>query len=205
MDSRKYQAGASATPPTVPASPSTGYPTNGNPGTGTPATQPGEFWFYQIGEELRNAIVTAGLTPVTSDLTQLYQAILAISGALATAVQAQGLTNNTTRLSPLRLNDAFQGANQTLSANGYQKLPGGLIIQWGGATYTAGTPVSFPIAFPTNIFTFAVSSDQSQTANVEVVGYQALSLTQFTPAGAQFSGSTFIALNPKFNWIAIGN
>jgi len=36
-----------------------------------------------------------------------------------------------------------------LTANGYQKLPSGLIIQWGAASATvAGTPVTFPIAFP---------------------------------------------------------
>ena len=34
-------------------------------------------------------------------------------------------------------------------ASGYQKLPSGLIIQWGNAAATTGgTAVSFPIAFP---------------------------------------------------------
>lgn len=50
------------------------------------------------------------------------------------------------------LADAFKGANQSLSVNGYQKLPGGLIIQWGRIAMeanesTKGT-ITFPIAFP---------------------------------------------------------
>ena len=39
----------------------------------------------------------------------------------------------------------------SLTGNGYQRLPTGLILQWGSATQTAGliVPVTFPIAFPT--------------------------------------------------------
>jgi len=45
---------------------------------------------------------------------------------------------------------ALQGANQSLAASGYQKLPGGLIIQWG--LNQSRTPFSLPIAFPTDKF-----------------------------------------------------
>jgi hypothetical protein len=71
MEPRNFQAGAAASPPTAPASPSVGYATNGNPSTATPATQPGEFWFHKIGEELRAAIVAGGITPSDTDLGQL--------------------------------------------------------------------------------------------------------------------------------------
>lgn len=41
----------------------------------------------------------------------------------------------------------------TLAGNGYQKLPGGLIIQWGSLAQTSGVEgavvITFPIAFPT--------------------------------------------------------
>lgn len=40
----------------------------------------------------------------------------------------------------------FTGSNQSLTANGYQRLPNGGIIQWGSGT--AGTRVTFPLAFP---------------------------------------------------------
>lgn len=78
MDNRKFQSASSASPPAVEASPSTGYPTDGNPSTAVPATIPGARWFHQIGEELRNVIASAGLTPSDSDLTQLQQAIAAM-------------------------------------------------------------------------------------------------------------------------------
>lgn len=48
---------------------------------------------------------------------------------------------------------SFTGSNQSLTTNGYQKLPGGLVMQWGTETgYTTGSAtgsVTFPIAFPT--------------------------------------------------------
>ena len=45
----------------------------------------------------------------------------------------------------------FTGANVSLTENGYQKLPSGLIIQWGSYSYTGGgiKPFTFPIAFNT--------------------------------------------------------
>lgn len=51
------------------------------------------------------------------------------------------------------LTSSFTGAgNQSLVSPGYQKLPGGLILQWGYVTATAATTqqtITFPIAFPT--------------------------------------------------------
>lgn len=45
---------------------------------------------------------------------------------------------------------AFLGSNQALGSSGYQKFPGGLILQWGaGFTTVDGTiPITFPVAFP---------------------------------------------------------
>lgn len=81
MDNRKWQSGAAGSAPAVEASPSSGYPTDGNPSTAVPATVPGARWFHQIGEELRNLISAAGLTPSDSDLTQLQQAVGLLTSA----------------------------------------------------------------------------------------------------------------------------
>lgn len=44
---------------------------------------------------------------------------------------------------------SFTGTNQSLTDNGYQKLPGGLIIQWGAVGIISNpTTWTFPIAFP---------------------------------------------------------
>jgi hypothetical protein len=54
-----------------------------------------------------------------------------------------------TDLGPVVLKGQFTGGNQSLSGNGYQKLPGGLIMQWGTFSQTGAiTTVSFPISFP---------------------------------------------------------
>lgn len=58
-------------------------------------------------------------------------------------------------------------------ANGYTKLPNGLILQWGNhqfldkvnegvfeSTYSVRMPISFPIAFPNKILSFSSTSDR---------------------------------------------
>jgi len=56
--------------------------------------------------------------------------------------------------------EAFTGANVRLSINGYQKLPSGLIIQW-GSTSSNGVGYSdftYPIAFPNSVLTIIPTS-----------------------------------------------
>lgn len=81
MDPRSYLAGAVGAPPAVPSSPSIGYPTDGDPLAPLDATSPGAHYFYKLGEELRNIIVAAGLTPSDGNLTQLLTAIHSLIGA----------------------------------------------------------------------------------------------------------------------------
>jgi hypothetical protein len=73
MEPRNYEADASATPPEPPESPSYGFPTDGNPLTGTPATWPGAHWIYKFGEEIRNFIVNTNQTPNDNELDQLWK------------------------------------------------------------------------------------------------------------------------------------
>lgn len=79
MDNRSWLTGASGAPPAAPSNPSVGYPKNGNPMTGDPATQGGAWWFHQIGEELRAIQVAAGIEPSTDNTAQLLAAILSIT------------------------------------------------------------------------------------------------------------------------------
>ena len=78
MEPRNYESGASESAPLAPETPSLGYPTGGNPGTGTAATKPGPFWFHKIGESLRQIIVAAGLTPSDSNLALVVTAIITL-------------------------------------------------------------------------------------------------------------------------------
>ena len=87
-----------------------------------------------------------------------------------------------------------------LSANGYQKLPSGLIIQWGAVvnTVVAGSSntLTFPIAFPTQVYLVVITPNVSSAA-----GY---SSTDSAPSlsGISYRSSFGASLNNFF--IAIG-
>lgn len=114
---RVYESGAAAGAPSAPATPSTGYPTAGNPGSGIEATKPGAYWFHMIMEELRAVITAAGIVPDHEDLGQL---LAALQGGF--------------------------GLAKTLSVPGYITLPGGMIMQFvsGVPQSTVLFPVAFP-------------------------------------------------------------
>jgi hypothetical protein len=90
---------------------------------------------------------TSGLT--TPDATETVKGKV----EKATVAEAQAFTAEK-YLDAALLNSALQGANQSLATNGYQKLPGGLIIQWGTLPTTSddGTAnITWPIVFPTAV------------------------------------------------------
>lgn len=74
---------------------------------------------------------------------------------VASVAQAQAQTSDAVLLSALKLASAFQGSNQSFSNPGYQKLPGGLIIQWGltpASAINTILTVNYPTPFITNTF-----------------------------------------------------
>lgn len=95
----------------------------------------------QINSPADNTVTTAALQPQSVTLGKLAASLLASAG------QAQSFTNSTTLLTPLGLGSALQGANQLMNADGFQKFPGGLILQWG--TSSSRTPFTFPTPFIT--------------------------------------------------------
>ncbi|CCX93350.1 predicted protein [Succinatimonas sp. CAG:777] len=62
-----------------------GYPTEGSPSLGIPATQPGAAWFHMITTELLNAIKELGVLPDKNSLNQLATAILTLKFPSGTA------------------------------------------------------------------------------------------------------------------------
>lgn len=254
---RVFESGAIGSAPSAPASPSSGYPTAGNPSTATPATKPGPYWFHQVTEELRRAISDAGITPSYNELNQLSAAISALAkkGGLQSAGMAL-LNSNTTltnadhmgktvlfdgtatgafsvtlplantvatgrrihfqNVSSFNVTVTRQGSNgiypngasvnsivvgpgdtltleayngtswfavggsnqlgssavfgSTLAANGYQKLPSGLIIQWGSAMINT-TPSNYviPIAFPNSFASIQITNDATSVPAVSAV------------------------------------
>ena len=105
------------------------------------------------------------------------------------------------------INDSlgFQGANQSLGVNGYQKLPGGLILQWGsGNTGVTGTvSIAFPLEFPGGPYQIMATDFSSQNLNLNIVGCDNGTKTGFT-ASSTANGS-WAASNTDFKWFAIGH
>ena len=66
---------------------------------------------------------------------------------ISTTGQVSAGTDNTTAVSPAKLKEIFvNGSRKT--QNGYQKLPSGVIMQWGMVADNVAN-VTFPVAFPT--------------------------------------------------------
>lgn len=122
---RVYQSNAIETPPSAVAS-SGSYPTAGNKASGQLATVPGPFWFYSITEEIRNAIVAAGITPDSANVGQLALALgkfLPLTGGKMTGT----IVNNTGSDSPVLKNDT--GAQFWLFGANDQTYKGGFILR----------------------------------------------------------------------------
>ena len=91
----------------------------------------------------------AGITSTYVKLTQLATETVAGIIKISTTAQVTAGTDNTTAVSPAKLKEIFVNGS-TKTQNGYQKLPGGLIVQWGTVSISANsvTTVTFPVAFP---------------------------------------------------------
>lgn len=132
-----------------------------------------------------------------------------LAGTETLTNKTTNLTNNTLTGTKAQFNTAcsdtdfsflndFTGSNQSKVSNGYQKLPGGLILQWGfqRADTNAGV-VTFPIAFP------------SQCASIQAT-FSSADTTLYTPtiqnlSSSGFTQATYNTLTiVSFYWFAVG-
>ncbi len=109
--------------------------------------------------------------------------------------------------SDLLANNQFLGNTTGAVANGYYKLPNGLIIQWGSATVSNGSPgtsISFNTPFATAVYSIQMtiqkntSTGQGGSARSAFVNPGSETTTAFT--AKLVSGD---ATNPVY-WFAIG-
>jgi len=170
-----------------------------------------------IAEVATNAETLAGSsdTVVVTPLKLQYMidnkgATTSAKGTVELATNAETITGTDTErvITPSNVTGLFADTGrQSIGTSGYQKLPGGLIIQWGSGLLTTGSTVSFPIAFPTACLNVQVTADTSTSVNVEVAGARLLTTTTFTFDGAIFSGGIggwFVASNLTAYWFAVG-
>ncbi len=90
------------------------------------------------------------------------------------------------------------------AATGYQKLPGGLILQWGLTVVSSATVASFPIAFPSACLQMTgvdAGNVSSGTTNANSISVQPVNAAQFRAWGKNTAGS-FVSTN--MSWFAIG-
>ncbi|WP_312480463.1 phage tail protein [Kosakonia cowanii] len=88
---------------------------------------------------------------------------------------------------------------------GYQKLPGGLMLQWGKTVISDGQTVNLPLAFPSKFCTALISSDPVDTSSAEIVQAHPASLSTFTVGAATvLGGATSPVSNIHSTWLAIG-
>ena len=105
------------------------------------------------------------------DASTDQKGIVQLNNTLTSTSTTEAATANTVKL----LNDRFTNDFLNLkSENGYQKLPSGLIIQWGRFTptmaTTVGSPqyVSYPIAFPNKLLFAVPSTNGGATSGTEI-------------------------------------
>lgn len=165
MDNRSWMSGGHGSAPSAPVSPSAGYPTDGNPGV-TPPTNPGAYWFHQVGEELRTVIAAGGVTPDASTLTQLLAA----------------------------LNVLFQitGASPASSATNSIEFPNGTILKWGTVAVPSGgntgtQAFTFAAAFPNAVHRMWGCPDKAASGGWNPVH------VHFPAALRSASGATMVA------------
>lgn len=127
------------------------------------------------------------------DATTSYKGVV----ELATSAEAQGSGANVV------LTPSSMAGNQSLGANGYMILPGGVIVQQGIVTTTgAFTSVSFPVTFPNRAFVFAQPIDATFIAAAENAHAHNITNSGFEVAGYLNNSGSSCGI---VNWFAIGN
>jgi hypothetical protein len=145
-----------------------------------------------------------GASSITSNSVILGNGSNALNGNLvAPGSSGNVLTSNGTTWAssaPSVSVSSFTGSNQSIGTNGYQKLPGGLIIQWGSNTSSSPnnsvptTTNNFPIAF-TSIYAF-VATPNGNTPATDGDWATVFTTTQF--------GARHRLFTVSYTWIAIG-
>ena len=89
------------------------------------------------------------------------------------------------------------GWANSLTANGWQKLPSGLIIQWGqGLAAIGGTIITFPLSFPSAVLQIIASGANNNDVPVNA----------YFPTTSQFTADALAGVGGpySFNWLALG-
>lgn len=163
--------------------------------------------------------VPFGASSLTAGNIAQYSGAPILSADLLTQIGARALLagSSTQTFSVANATAAAHAVNlgqfaKSLGTNGYQKLPGGLIMQWGSGTLpnsgvnTSSLAVTFPIAFPAACV--SISGAVNGGANSTAGGFGAFAdqlrtVTGFIATADCLNYTTFNQTVP-FTWTAIG-
>jgi hypothetical protein len=132
---------------------------------------------------------------------------------LATVEQAEAGTATDVLMTPATTKAEVRKLSEaSLTLNGYQKMPSGLIMQWGKFTGASESTVNFPVVFPENVFSvtatlvdptnFAVSNTWSAAiSSITTSGFLARRRLNTSTGGNSINTITAIDIN----WMALGN
>lgn len=149
-----------------------------------------------------NRVGIAKASPTTAlDVTGTVTAT-AFAGTLTGNVTGNvtgNLTGNADTVTNGVYTTNFTSSNQSLTADGYQKLPGGLIMQWGYSAITANgnTAITFPIAFPSSCVNVQVTQENDSTSDLYTYRVNTVTTTGFNVRNSMTN-------TPSAYWFAIG-
>ncbi len=159
--------------------------TRGNPQTGTPATDLDDDYFDMLQEELCSVVEASGASLEKGRHDQMLTALRALllsrknpfgdiksDGTVQTALENLGLGEAAKR-------NVGNGQNQipdmaafvsSLSSTGFQKLPSGLIIQWGIVSGASNYTVTYPVTFPNRSLALLAVPHTTSVAGISAMG-----------------------------------
>ncbi|EON0178578.1 hypothetical protein ACNC0U_004499 [Escherichia coli] len=200
--------------------------TRGNPQTGTPATDLDDDYFDMLQEELCSVVEASGASLEKGRHDQMLTALRALllsrknpfgdiksDGTVQTALENLGLGEAAKRNVGTGKNQIPDMNNFTssLTSPGWQKLPSGLIIQWGTAnpSSTGEVFITFPVAF--SAYPMYVGFGPQQVSLPNVVQSPVISAPTITNLGCGVrnlmiptAGGVPVASMSSFFWIAVG-
>lgn len=141
---------------------------------------------------------------ITKKVVQATEAVVGIA-KIASQSEVNAGTNDATFVTPKKLRLGFA---ISLTQNGYVALPqwlGGLIIQWGktgAASVNNGVNVTYPLAFPTAIFSLVATTTGAATDSVPDY---AVHTRLVTNTGFRLSNPDNYETIPGAFWVAIGH
>lgn len=198
--------------------------TDGSVAGGIAATRLRAAAFNAMQEELAHIVESAGLALDINDMTQVLKAIqkLTLSRANPFAdIKSDGAAAISTALTNLGLGEAAKrnvgnGQNQipdmaafasSLSSTGFQKLPSGLIIQWGIVSGASNYTVTYPVTFPNRSLALLAVPHTTSVVGISAMGIancSDISKSQFYIIVGGISQGEIVKYERSCFWVAIG-